>query len=61
MPIERRLRQRVRCDQGFIMQDRPTTDPIKARSASKEGVVRYVLGISLALVVVLFVASYLIR
>jgi hypothetical protein len=43
------------------MQNRPVTDPIKARSGSKEGVVRYVLGISLALVVVLFIVSYLVR
>jgi hypothetical protein len=43
------------------MQDRPVIDPTKARSASKEGVVRYILGISLALVVVLFVVSYLIH
>lgn len=43
------------------MQNRPVTDPTKARSASKEGVVRYILGASIALVVVLFVVSYLIR
>ena len=43
------------------MQDRPATDPTKARSGSKEGVVRYILGISITLVVVLFVVSYLIR
>jgi hypothetical protein len=43
------------------MQDRPVTDPTKARAGSKEGVVRYVLGISLTLVIVLFVVGYLIR
>jgi len=43
------------------MRDRLTTDPTKARAGSKEGVVRYVLGISLTLVVVLFVIGYLIR
>jgi hypothetical protein len=43
------------------MQNRPVTDPTKARSGSKEGVVRYILGISLALVVVLFIASYLVH
>jgi hypothetical protein len=43
------------------MQDRPTTDPTKARAGSKEGVVRYILGISLTLVVVLFAVSYLIH
>jgi hypothetical protein len=34
--------------------------PTQARSASKEGVVRYVLAGSLALVVILFVVGYLI-
>ena len=34
--------------------------PTEARSASKEGVVRYILAISLALVVVLFIVSYLV-
>ena len=43
------------------MPNRPVTDPTKARSASKEGVVRYVLAISLALVVVVFVVSYLVH
>jgi hypothetical protein len=43
------------------MPNHPVTDPTKARSGSKEGVVRYVLGISLALVVVLFIFSYLIH
>jgi hypothetical protein len=41
--------------------DPPTIDPTRARSASKEGVVRYVLGISLVLVVILFIGSYLIH
>jgi hypothetical protein len=34
--------------------------PTHARSASKEGVVRYVLGISITLVVVLFVVSWVV-
>ena len=34
--------------------------PEQARQASKEGVVRYVLTISLALVVILFVVAYVI-
>jgi hypothetical protein len=34
--------------------------PTQARSASKEGVVRYVLAGSLALVVVLFIVGYLV-
>jgi hypothetical protein len=36
---------------------KPSTD---ARAGSKEGVVRYVLGGSLALVVVLFIVGYLV-
>jgi hypothetical protein len=43
------------------MQKRIVTTPTSARSATKEGVVRYILAISIALVVVLFVVSYLIR
>jgi hypothetical protein len=43
------------------MQNRTVIDPTKARSGSKEGVVRYILGVSLALIVVLFVVSYLVR
>jgi hypothetical protein len=43
------------------MQNRPVIDPTRARSGSKEGVVRYVFGISLALVVVLFIVGYLVR
>jgi hypothetical protein len=35
------------------------TTPTRARAGSKEGVVRYILGISIALVVVLFGVSYL--
>jgi hypothetical protein len=34
--------------------------PTEARSGSKEGVVRYILVISMALVVILFIVSYLI-
>jgi hypothetical protein len=43
------------------MQNRPVTDPDKARSGSKEGVVRYILAVSLALVILLFITSYLLR
>jgi hypothetical protein len=39
--------------------NRIVTTPTQARTGSKEGVVRYVLGISIALVVVLFAVSYL--
>lgn len=42
------------------MPDRIVKSPSQARSASKEGVLRYVLGISLALVVILFIVGYLI-
>lgn len=34
--------------------------PTEARASSKEGVVRYVLGISVALVVIAFIVSYFI-
>ena len=34
--------------------------PTNARAASKEGVVRYVLAISIVLVVILFVVGYMI-
>lgn len=34
--------------------------PTEARAASKEGVVRYVLGISIALVVIVFIIGYLV-
>jgi len=34
--------------------------PTEARAGSKEGVVRYVLAISLALVVILFVVGYIV-
>jgi len=34
--------------------------PIQARAASKEGIVRYVLGISIVLVVILLVVGYLV-
>jgi hypothetical protein len=34
--------------------------PTEARAGSKEGVVRYVLAISLALVVILFVVGYMV-
>jgi hypothetical protein len=42
------------------MPDRIVKSPSQARSASKEGVLRYVLGISLALVVILFIVGYLV-
>jgi hypothetical protein len=34
--------------------------PTEARASSKEGVVHYVLGISIALVIILFIVSYFI-
>lgn len=43
------------------MDDRIVKNPTEARAGSREGVVRYILGASLVLVVVLFVVSYLIR
>jgi hypothetical protein len=43
------------------MPKRIVTTPTGARSASKEGVLRYILVISIALVVVLFGLSYLLR
>ena len=42
------------------MDKRIVVDTTEARQATKEGVVRYVLLISLVLVVVLFVIAYLI-
>ncbi|HZK89388.1 MAG TPA: hypothetical protein VFC56_04500 [Stellaceae bacterium] len=42
------------------MPDRIVESPTKARSASKEGVVRYILAISIALVVVLFIVGYMV-
>jgi hypothetical protein len=42
------------------MADRIVKSPTDARSASKEGVVRYVLGISIALVIILFIVGYLV-
>lgn len=42
------------------MPDRIVKSPSQARSASKEGVLRYVLGISLVLVVILFIVGYLV-
>lgn len=39
-------------------RDRIIETPEKARAASKEGVVRYVLGISIVLVVVLFIVGW---
>ena len=40
------------------MDEQIVLTPEKARAASKEGVVRYVLGISLLLVVILSVVAY---
>jgi hypothetical protein len=42
------------------MAERPVTTGPEARAGSKEGVVRYVLLASLALVVVLLIVAYLI-
>jgi hypothetical protein len=44
---------------GAAMTKRIVVTTTEARQATKEGVVRYVLAISLALVVVLFVVAYL--
>ncbi|HEV2100910.1 MAG TPA: hypothetical protein VGR45_18535 [Stellaceae bacterium] len=41
------------------MDDRIVVSETEARQATKEGVVRYVLAISLVLVVVLFAVAYL--
>jgi hypothetical protein len=43
---------------GQIMDQRIGLTPEKARSARKDGVVRYVLVISLVLVVILFMVAY---
>ena len=40
------------------MADRIVKNPNEARASSKEGVVRYILGSSLALIVILFVVAY---
>jgi hypothetical protein len=40
------------------MDDRIVVNETEARQATKEGVVRYILAISMALVVVLFVVAY---
>jgi hypothetical protein len=42
------------------MAERIVKSPEKARSASKEGVVRYVLAISIVLVVILFAVGWLV-
>jgi hypothetical protein len=42
------------------MPERIVKSPTEARAGSKEGVVRYILAISVALVVILFIVSYLI-
>jgi len=42
------------------MSNRIVKSPTDARAGSKEGVVRYILMISLVLVVILFVAGYII-
>jgi hypothetical protein len=40
------------------MVDRPVKSPTEARAGSKEGVVRYILAVSIALVVILFIVGY---
>jgi len=42
------------------MPDPIVKSPTQARAASKEGVLRYILGISIALVVILFIVGYLV-
>jgi hypothetical protein len=42
------------------MPDQIVKSPDQARAASKEGVVRYVLAISIAVVVVLFIVAYMV-
>jgi hypothetical protein len=42
------------------MVDRPIKSPTEARAGSKEGVVRYILAISIVLVVILFVVGYMV-
>ena len=42
------------------MDQRVVETPEQARAGRKHGVVRYILGVSLALVVILFVVAYLI-
>jgi hypothetical protein len=42
------------------MAERIVRTPTEARAGSKEGVVRYILAISIALVVVLFIVGYLV-
>ena len=44
---------------GDAMHDRIVTTPDAARAGTKEGLVRYVLATSLALVVILFIVGYL--
>jgi hypothetical protein len=43
-----------------VMDQRIVETAEKARSAEKTGVVRYILGVSLVLVVILFVVAYVI-
>lgn len=45
---------------GLVMDQHVVKSPEKARSAEKSGVVRYVLAISLLLVVILFGVAYVI-
>jgi len=42
------------------MPEPVTKSPTDARAGSKEGVVRYVLAISIALVVILFIVGYMV-
>ena len=53
-----RSRSQLEATNGRIMEQHIVSTPEKARGARKYGVVRYVLGISLVLVVILFVVAY---
>jgi hypothetical protein len=60
--IRRRSFAHPASSEEIVMENsepRVVITPTAARTGSKEGVVRYVLGISLALVVVLFAIGYL--
>jgi hypothetical protein len=47
-------------DGRAMPDDNIIKSPTDARAGSKEGVVRYILGISIALVVILFVIGYMV-
>jgi hypothetical protein len=42
------------------MVDRPVKSPTEARAGSKEGIVRYILAVSIVLVVLLFIVGYMV-